>query len=222
MPTPFTPSRNFVFLLEQERSSFISNFISSTLVFDTLSPNSHRPSTSTCLDLRKSNKVSVTVVAACIFDIISLHISHDNPTLEHPRPHNTYSHTTTRPSLSRSFPACLLPSWYVILLSFKKRQLLHTRRACGHLGVLYMLSNVGYAGDTHRYTTTIAQVKPQVRMCQSSSSGAASRTSVDARHMHTCGNCGTEYSTGSCWYCHPQNRPHLGWSSRASTAAAAV
>ncbi|KAI1768152.1 hypothetical protein GGR53DRAFT_14394 [Hypoxylon sp. FL1150] len=30
---------------------------------------------------------------------------------------------------------------------------------------------------------------------------------VDNMYMHTCGNCGTEYTTGSCWYCHPQNKP---------------
>ncbi len=35
-------------------------------------------------------------------------------------------------------------------------------------------------------------------------------------HMHTCGNCGTEYTTGSCWYCHPQNRAQIGSETAAS------
>ncbi|KAI0097942.1 hypothetical protein GGR51DRAFT_456415 [Nemania sp. FL0031] len=44
----------------------------------------------------------------------------------------------------------------------------------------------------------------------SASACAASRSPVNTMHMHTCGNCGTEYTTGSCWYCHPQNRPQIG------------
>lgn len=35
----------------------------------------------------------------------------------------------------------------------------------------------------------------------------ASIRSFIAMHSHKCGICGTEYSSGSCWYCHPQHKP---------------
>ncbi|KAI0158285.1 hypothetical protein GGR57DRAFT_42410 [Xylariaceae sp. FL1272] len=43
-----------------------------------------------------------------------------------------------------------------------------------------------------------------------SSLAATCKGLVDSLHMHhTCGNCGTEYTSAACWYCHPQNRPHI-------------
>ncbi|KAI0798727.1 hypothetical protein GGR55DRAFT_672167 [Xylaria sp. FL0064] len=63
----------------------------------------------------------------------------------------------------------------------------------------------------HTHTHTLTPKSHQlVTMARSSTSACAAKCPVNTMHMHTCGNCGTEYTTGSCWYCHPQNRAQIG------------